>query len=413
VAAEPKPFTSPAPVSSVVVVGASVGGLHVVEQLRSRGYRRAITLVGAEPHLPYDRPPLSKQLLLGSQGRDEITFRRAEEFDALGVELRLGATATGWDGRELTLADGSTVTADRLVVATGVRARPLPGQPEHPAVGTLRTVEDAEWLAHRLRSGGTVAVVGGGFIGAEVASAARQLGCDVVMFEATELPMQRVLGDDAARLFGEVLATAGVNYRGSAAVGALVPDGDTVLIEHGAERIRAHTVVVGIGGIPESAWLGVEGLGGIACDARGRAAEVANAYAIGDVAAWPDPHTGAPLRTEHWTSARTQAALVAADIAAGCPDVAAPDALARASEPEYFWTDQFGLKVQVIGRPDRADRTIVVRPAEGTVRRSAVLYLRDGTLVGCALFSAARLLARFTALVRDRVDEAGALAALE
>jgi NADPH-dependent 2,4-dienoyl-CoA reductase/sulfur reductase-like enzyme len=252
-----------------------------------------------------------------------------------------------------------------------------------------------------------VAVVGGGFIGAEVASAARQAGCPVVMIEATELPMQRVLGAEAAALLAGVLAEAGVDYRGGAVVSGVVADGDAIRIELAGPStgdVRADTVVVGIGSVPQSGWLGIEGPGGIACDARGRAAGIPNAYAIGDVAAWPDPHRGARSRTEHWTSARTQAAVVAADLAGS--DRFPP------AEPDYFWTDQFGLKIQVIGRPDLADHTVLLRPDDGGVRRSVALYLRGGSLVGCALFSAARQLARCTALVRDGVDEATALAAL-
>ena len=398
---------STGPIGSVAVVGASVAGLHAVEQLRARGYTGKITLVGDEPHLPYDRPPLSKQVLLGTFDRTRITLRTPAELDSLGVDLRLGCRAVGWDGGALALDGGAAVTADRLIVATGVRARVLPAQPDHPAIGTLRTMDDAEWLAARLRRGGPVAVIGGGFIGAEVASAARRLGCPAVMFEATALPMQRVLGPEAAGLLSEVLAGAGVDYRGATPVHALVPDGDAVRIESDGITVRADTVVVGIGTVPQSSWLdGPDpvGTGGIACDGRGRALGIANAYAVGDVAAWPDPHSPVPTRIEHWTSARTQAATVAADIT-GC----APPGRA---EPDYFWSDQFGLKIQVVGHPEPADRTVLLRPEDGGVPRSVVLYLRGGALVACALFSAARLLAPATGLVAAGATEADARAAL-
>jgi 3-phenylpropionate/trans-cinnamate dioxygenase ferredoxin reductase subunit len=392
--------------NGVVIAGASVGGLHAAEQLRAQGFTGAITLVGAEPHLPYDRPPLSKQLLLGTHSRNDVMFRTRAELAGLHVRLRLGSPATRWDGQLLTLADGSALRAGRLIVSTGVLPRTLPGQPRHPAIGTLRTLDDAEWLAARLRRGGTVAVVGGGFIGAEVASAARALGNDVVMFEATELPMQRVLGAEGAAIMSEVLAGAGVDYRGGATVGGLVPDGEKVLIGPagaGAKQLRADTVVVGIGSVPQSAWLGIEGTDGIYCDEHGRALGIARAYAIGDVAAWPDSRTGTPHRTEHWTSTRNQAAAVAAAIAGTEPPP---------QEPPYFWTDQFGLKIQVAGRPDLADQTVVIRPADGGVKKSVVLYLADGRLAGVALFSAARHLGRFTSLIRDGADKASALAVL-
>jgi NADPH-dependent 2,4-dienoyl-CoA reductase/sulfur reductase-like enzyme len=393
-------------ISSVVIVGASVAGLHTAEQLRAHGFTGDITVVGLESHLPYDRPPLSKQLLVGTRTQDDIALHAPAELDRLGVQLRLGVAATGWDGQHLQLADGRVITADRLVVATGVRPRALAGQPDHPALGPLRTVDDAAWLAERLRAGGTVVVVGGGFIGAEVASAARQLGCAVVMIEATEYPMQRVLGDDAARLLAEVLADAGIDYRGGRPVTALRPDGDVVVVELGADSVRADTVVIGIGTVPETAWLGVDGPTGIECDERGRARAIANAYAVGDVAAWPDPHGDEVVRVEHWTSARNQAAAVAADIAG----VRSGPAAVPAVEPEYFWTDQFGLKIQLVGNPARADRTVLVRAPDGAVKRSVVLYLRGDVLVAGCLFSSARLLAPLTELVRTGADATTALA---
>ncbi|GAB2483515.1 NAD(P)/FAD-dependent oxidoreductase [Jatrophihabitans fulvus] len=384
-------------VGSVVIAGASVAGLRVAEQLREGGFAGSVTLVGAEPHLPYDRPPLSKQVLWGSRAGQDLAFRSREELAALDIGVHVGVAATGWDGSALTLADGTALTADRLVIATGVSPRRLPSQPDHPAIGVLRTVDDAEWLVARLASGGTVAVVGGGFVGAEVASAARRLGCRTLMFEATARPLERALGAGAAALVGAAIAEAGVEFRGNVSVSDLVPDGDAVIVElTGGESVRVDTVVVGIGSTPASGWLGFDGSGGIPCDGRGRVVGLGNAYAIGDVAAWPDPFTGEPRRTEHWTNAGTHAAAVAADILGREP---------LPAEPDYFWTDQFGLKVQIIGRPDRADRTVVLRPVGGGVKKSVVLYLRQGRLTGCGLVSAARHLATATALVRDGADE--------
>ncbi|WP_375482622.1 NAD(P)/FAD-dependent oxidoreductase [uncultured Jatrophihabitans sp.] len=406
-ATEPGGARAASAVHRVVIAGASVGGCHAAEQLRALGFAGRITLVGAESHLPYDRPPLSKQVLLGTRSPSEVELLSAAQLDGLGIEVRLGSAATGWNGRDLALADGSSVSADRLIVATGVRPRALPGQPEHPAVGTLRTVDDAEWLAGRLRRGGTLAVVGGGFIGAEVASAARTLGCDVVVLEATVLPMQRVLGADAALLLREVLDAAGVDFRGGVTVQAIEPRADAVTIRlstvTGSASVRADTVVVGIGSQPQCSWLGVDDPQGIHCDDRGRALAVPNAYAIGDVAAWPDGATGTTVRTEHWTNARTQAAAVAADIVG---------AAAPADGPHYFWTDQFGLKIQVVGRPELADATHVTRPPDGNVKKSVVLYLRDDVVVGVALFSAARHLTSAVDVVRFGLHREAALEAL-
>jgi NADPH-dependent 2,4-dienoyl-CoA reductase/sulfur reductase-like enzyme len=203
-----------------------------------------------------------------------------------------------------------------------------------------------------------------------------------------------------------VLAHAGVDYRGGRPVTALRPDGDVVVVELGADSVRADTVVIGIGTVPETAWLGVDGPTGIECDERGRARAIPNAYAVGDVAAWPDPHGDEVVRVEHWTSARNQAAAVAADIAG----VRSGPAAVPAVEPEYFWTDQFGLKIQLVGNPARADRTVLVRAPDGAVKRSVVLYLRGEVLVAGCLFSSARLLAPLTELVRTGADATTALA---
>ena len=171
-----------------------------------------------------------------------------------------------------------------------------------------------------------------------------------------------------------------------------------------SDPLHAHTVVVGIGGVADVGWLGLDGGGaGLECDSTGRVLGTSGVYAVGDIASWPDPVSGTTFRTEHWMSARTQAAAVAAHIA-GQP---APE-----HRPEYFWTDQFGLKIQVIGRPDLADRAVLTRPDPASVRRSSVAYLRDGRLVACALFSAARLVGRCTALVAEGAGESAALEAL-
>jgi NADPH-dependent 2,4-dienoyl-CoA reductase/sulfur reductase-like enzyme len=217
--------------------------------------------------------------------------------------------------------------------------------------------------------------------------------------------MQRVLGADAASLLAEVLAEAGVEYRGGRTVTGLEAKGDRVLVEFGEHSVCADTVVVGIGTVPQVAWLGVEGTGGVECDEQGRAVVIPNAFAVGDAAAWPDPHSGECMRVEHWTSARTQAAVVSAEIAGVGSTV-------PAAEPGYFWTDQFGLKIQVVGQSGQSDRTVLVRPAGGGIRRSVVLYLRRDTVVGCCLFSAARLLGPLTALIRNGADAASALAAV-
>jgi NADPH-dependent 2,4-dienoyl-CoA reductase/sulfur reductase-like enzyme len=391
---------------SIAVVGASMAGLYTVEQLRSCGYDGRITLIGAERHLPYDRPPLSKGILTGTRDAASVQLRSAEELAALDVGLRLGVTATGLEPGVVCLADGTAVRADRVVVATGVAARPLPGQPDCEAVRTLRTLDDALWLAERLRRGGTVAVVGAGFIGAEVASATRALGLEVDVIEALDRPMEQALGTAAGELFARLLHENGVRLRMRTRVrGIRDSSGRTVISLSTGEDLAADTVVIGVGAVPNSDWLPDVAPGtGVPCDAAGRVRHLPGVYAVGDVASWPDHRTGVHYRTEHWTSARAQAAIVAADIAGRSASGLVP--------PDYFWTDQFRHKIQVVGRPELAERSVVVPGPDGALRGSGIAYLRGERVEAFALFGVPRKLAACSALVAAAADEHRAIAAL-
>lgn len=381
-------------VASVVVVGASVAGMRVAERLRAHGFSGRVVLVGREPHLPYDRPPLSKQFLVGTMGVDQIRLHSQEALRDLGVELRLRSSAVALDEAGIELDDGSRIDADRVVIATGVSPRALPGQPTVASVGTLRTLDDSRWLAGRLGRGEPIAVVGGGFIGAEVASAARAQGVDVVVLEACAEPMERVLGVAGGRLFRQLWLQHGVRVQANASVRRIDADDASATVVLGdapgapgasGEVLRVGTVVVGIGSTPNTAWLGevTDAAGAVRCDDVGRVSNHPSAYAAGDVAAWRGDD-GEHRRVEHWTSARHQAAVVAAHIS-GAP-------VPRDPMAAYFWTDQFGLKIQVLGRPEGADDAVVVQPDPDQVRRSAVVYLARGRPVAVALFGAPRLL---------------------
>lgn len=382
----------------VLVVGAGLGGLRTAEQLRAAGHQGRISLVGAEPHSPYDRPPLSKQVLTGDWEPGKTVLRDASGLDELGVRSHLGLSAVALrhgDGSfEVELSDGCALHGDVIVVATGVTARTLPGQPS--AVHTLRTLDDAIALRGALERVSSLLVVGGGFIGAEVASAAVGRGIAVTVLEAAALPAERALGPLGA-LAARLMTEAGVDLRTGTALTGFVDGG----VELGdGTALTADAVLVGVGGAPQVDWLDGTGLDladGIACGPTGRAHGLPGVWAVGDVARW-DGH-----RTEHWTSAGDQAAAVAHDIlGADAPPATVP----------YFWSDQFGLKIQLIGRPEGASEVLPLLGGGldgGPVRGTVAGYLAGGRLVAVAGFGAARYVARFRAAVADGVDRAAAL----
>jgi NADPH-dependent 2,4-dienoyl-CoA reductase/sulfur reductase-like enzyme len=400
----------------VVVVGAGLGGLRTTQQLRSAGFQGRISLVGAEPHLPYDRPPLSKQLLAGDWEPDRIVLAEPDALDDLGVRTHLGLPAValrsgnglGRPGHELELADGATLHGDAVVIATGLVARRLPGQPAH--VHTLRTLEDALALRETLGRIGSLLVVGGGFIGAEVASAAASRDIAVTVLEALPVPAARALGPELGALAGRLLTEAGVELRTGVSIKAFVdvPDGVCVELADGTS-VRTDAGLVGVGAMPRLDWLPADVLdetGGLHCSPTGRVHGMRGVWAVGDVSSWDDarsdgPGDGLPHRHEHWTSAVDQAVVVAHDILGAPPPAPAVP---------YFWSDQFGLKIQLIGRPELADAPDVL-PLHGTgldggpVRGTVAGYLAGGRLVAVAGFGAARYVARYRSLVTANAGE--------
>ncbi|WP_300011308.1 FAD-dependent oxidoreductase [Pseudonocardia sp.] len=394
----------------VLVVGAGLGGLRTAEQLRAAGHQGRISLVGAEPHAPYDRPPLSKQVLRGEWEPARAMLRDADALDELGIRSYLGTAAValrhhgGADGRgtiEVELADGATLHGDVLVVATGVAARTLPGQPA--TAHTLRTLDDSVALRDALERIGSLLVVGGGFIGAEVAGAALDRGVAVTVLEALEVPAERALGPIVGALAGRLMSEAGVDLRTGTRLAGFV-DGGVELAD--GTRVAADAIVVGVGAVPELGWLPATGpdgsaldvSDGLACGPTGRVHGLPGVWSVGDVARW-DGH-----RTEHWTSAGDQARAVAHDILGADPP--------PATVP-YFWSDQFGLKIQLIGRADRADSVLALHGEGldgGAVRGTVAGYLAGDRLVAVAAFGAARLVARYRPLVAEGADRGAALA---
>ncbi len=327
-------------ISRVVVAGGGLAGLRTVEALRGRRYAGAITLVGAEPHAPYDRPPLSKQLLAGAV--DDTTLDA--DFGALGVEFRAAETAMG-------LAEGALLTDrgvhpfDRLVLATGAVPAALPGD---GAQRFLRTIDDARSLRGLLRPGLRLAVAGAGWIGAELATAAAAHGCQVTVVEAGQAPLAAAIGPQVGAQTQRWYAEAGVDLRLGTAVDSVHAGG---LVLAGGSHLAADEVVTAIGVRPAVAWLTECGIGlhnGVAVD-EGLRSSMADVFAAGDCAAFWSRRYGRRLRVEHWDNALHAPEVVAANVL-GESEVYDP--------VPYFWSEQFGRMVQYVGHYEAADRLV-------------------------------------------------------
>lgn len=368
----------------VMIVGASVAGVAVADELRRLGFDGDLVLVGDEPHLPYDRPPLSKDLLTGRAEPDRIRLRKPAHYADRGITLMLGVPAVGLDGRRVELADGRVLTPDAVVIATGARARSI-GEPR-PTLVTLRGLDDALHLRRRLADGPRLVIAGGGFIGAEVAASARTLGADVTLIEAAPLPFAHLLGEEVAAALTCAHREAGVRVMTGTPVQRVDRSGGTenVLLADG-QVVHGDLVLAGLGSIPNTGWLDGAGLDigdGVRCDVTG-ATGLPGVYAVGDVAAWYEPGLRRHVRHEHWTGATEQARTTAARILGR-----EPQTVPGAGVP-YFWSDQYGARIQSLGNPELADETHVVH---GSLDEDsfAVLYGRKGRLVGVAGRDAAK-----------------------
>ncbi|MCX3059428.1 NAD(P)/FAD-dependent oxidoreductase [Streptomyces beihaiensis] len=360
----------------ITVVGASLAGLSTVRSLRAEGYDGAVTVVGEERHAPYDRPPLSKEFLLGDVDAAALALGDADEDEALAADWVLGERAVGLDtaDRSLTLASGRRLRTDGVVIATGASPRALPGAEHLTGIHTLRTLDDAQALRDALRGGFAprVVVIGAGFIGAEVASTARRLGADVTVVEAAETPLERQLGREMAEIVASLHADNGVRLlRGTGVAGFTGDSAVTGVRLADGRLLPADVVVVGVGVRPTTDWLAGTGVrvdDGVVCDA-GCATDVPGVVAVGDVARCPHPFTGRHARIEHWSNATDQARTAARTLLTGAPAV--PPATAP-----YFWSDQYGVRIQMAGHvPAGAVPEIV----EGDVEeRSFVAVYRYG-----------------------------------
>lgn len=327
----------------IVVVGAGAAGLAVVEALRHEGFDGAIVLVGEERHLPYDRPPLSKGFLLGALDEDRLTLRGPDALAALDVDLRLGRRAERLDlgGRRLLLDDGSELVYARLVVATGVRPRPLDGTHGGGGALALRTIDDSRAIRSRLSPSSRVVVVGGGFLGYEIAASARSTGSPVTIVDRGAEPLARQLGALAGEMVAQLHRSRGVEIVTGATVRRVdrTRSGWTAVLGDG-RTIPADLVVAAVGSRPNTEWLSGSDLNvddGVVCDSSGRAGR--DVYAIGDVARWTSPGVAA-RRVEHRTNATDQALAVARHIV---------HRVDPAPVVPYLWSDQFDTRIQLAG----------------------------------------------------------------
>ncbi|MGP4005103.1 NAD(P)/FAD-dependent oxidoreductase [Streptomyces sp. 4N124] len=376
---------------TVAVVGASLAGLSAARSLRKQGYDGRLVVIGDEPHRPYDRPPLSKEFLAGALGEADLALET--DGEDLRAEWLLGTRATGLDRAEraVRLADGREVRADGIVIATGAAARTLPGSAGLAGVHALRTLDDARALRDELALGGRLVVIGGGFIGAEVASTAYALGLDVTVVEVAPTPLAGPLGQTMGGVVSALHADHGVRLLCGVGVKGLSGETrvDAVLLEDG-RSVPADIVVVGVGARPCVEWLegsGVELDNGVKCGADGRTS-LTGVVAVGDCASWYDPRLGAHRRVEHWTGARERPdAAVAALLAGGALEPGVP-------RPPYFWSDQYGVKIQFAGHAGVSD-SVTVEVGAVDDRNVLAVYRRAGVPVAVLGMNQPRLFMRW------------------
>lgn len=361
----------------VLVVGASASGLTTVEALRRKEYTGRITVLGAEPHAPYDRPPLSKQILSGAWEPGRAALRTEEMLATLDAEFVLGDPAVALDPvtRTVRTRSGRDLRADAIVIATGVRPRRLPGQDGLTGVHVLRTLDDALALRQDLLAGSRLVVVGEGVLGAEIAATARTLGLDVTLAGPLSGPLALQVGPLVSGLLAELHRERGVRLRlGNGVVGLTDDEGRVSGVQLSTgEVLPADVVVVAIGASPATEWLADSGLpldNGVVCDSRCRAAE--GIYAVGDVARWQHEQFGQLIRLENRTNATEQAMAVAGAIL-GADEAYTP--------VPYFWTDQFDAKLQVHGFLP-ADAEVDVVEGDVAARRFVARYRSGGRVTG-------------------------------
>ena len=388
----------------VVIVGASAAGLTAAETLRRQGFDGRLTLIGDEPYPPYDRPPLSKQVLDGRWKPERAFLRSEQDLAGLDADLRLGRTATALDvtHRQVELDGGAPVGFDGLIIATGVTPRRLPGS-DLAGVHVLHTLDHALALRAELCAGPRVVVVGAGVLGTEVAAAARTMGLEVTLVGPQPVPMHHLFGERIGALVAELHRDHGTRLRCGIPVHRLVGAcGHVTGVEMAdGSTVPADVVLLAVGSTPATGWLTSSGLrldDGVVCDQRCEAGP--GIYAAGDVASWHNPHFGMRMRVEHRMNATEQAMAAAANLlGANQPFAPVP----------YFWTDQYDTKIQAYGivPPDAQLRIMDGDPAQG---RFTAAYGHRGRVVGVLGWNSPREVRALRRLVVERAPWWNAMA---
>jgi NADPH-dependent 2,4-dienoyl-CoA reductase/sulfur reductase-like enzyme len=398
------------PIEQVVIVGASLSGLRAAESLRAEGFSGKLILIGDEPEAAYDRPPLSKSVLSGWLPIEHTFLPQHGNLDA---EWLLGMPAVGLDvaGQQVHLADGRRIGYDRLLIATGTRARPWPAaqQAVLDGVCTVRTQSDARRLRERLVAGPTrVLVIGGGFTGSEVASVCRELGLAVTLTERSATPLAGALGQAAGTVAARLQRDHGVDLRCDTTVMGLLGDSNGKLRRaklSDGDELDVEVALVALGSVRNVEWLQGAGLAadhrGVTCDGSCRVFDAwgivrDDIYAAGDVARWPHPlYDGAFLTVEHWSHAVQQAGTAAHNMLAASADRRPYDHLPS------FWSNQFGANIRSVGVPAVAD-SIVLTQGKYDEHHMVAAYGREGRMVAAATINAPRWLPAYQELIESR-----------
>ena len=361
--------------AKVVIVGGGLAASRMAEQLRRAEHTGEIVIVSDEAHLPYDRPPLSKDVLHKDDlGFGDVTLKPQEFYDENDITLKLGAAVTAVDtgARTVALADGSTVDYDELVIATGVVPKRIPSFPDLAGIHVLRNYDESQALRAEAASAHKAVVIGAGFIGCEVAASLRNLGVDVVLVEPQPQPLASVLGEQIGALVTRLHRGEGVDVRTGVGVDEVrgADRVQQVVLADGSE-IDADLVIVGIGSRPAVDFLADSGIAvdnGVICDNVGRTS-AEHVWALGDVASWRDA-TGHQARVEHWSNVAEQARVLVPSMLG--------EEVPEAVVVPYFWSDQYDVKIQCLGEPEADD---VVHLVEDDGRKFLAYYERDGVVV--------------------------------
>ncbi|MEI6253629.1 MAG: FAD-dependent oxidoreductase [Mycobacteriaceae bacterium] len=363
--------------SGIVIVGGGLAAARTAEQLRKSGYGAPVSVVSDEQHLPYDRPPLSKEVLQDAEKNlDDVLLKPAEFYADNDIALKLGSPAQSLDAaaRTVTLTDGTVLDYDELVIATGLAPKRIPSFPDLTGIHVLRSYDEALALREQAASARRAVVIGAGFIGCEVTASLRKLGVDVVLVEPQPVPLATVLGEAIGELVARLHRSEGVDVRTGVGVAEVRGDSghvSAVELADGTE-LDADLVVVGIGSRPATDWLVGSGVAldnGVLCDEAGRTSEP-HVWALGDVASWRDA-AGHQVRVEHWSNVADQARVLV-------PAMLGQDPPTLVVVP-YFWSDQYDVKIQCLGEPEATD---VVHVVEDDGRKFLAYYERDGVLTG-------------------------------